>query len=208
MNVGLATGSGMMVERVRIYDCYSPSAVASPPPNGTTEAWLVVGRRGGKSFILSTIAVYLACFRDWRQYLGPGERAIATVMIVAADLKQCRVILRYVEGLLRSAPMLSALITNKTRERVDLSNRVTIESHAASFRSTRGYSLIAVLCDELGFWPTDENSAEPDKEVINALRPGLANIPGSMLLCASSPYARRGELWSAHRKHWTKPLTR
>src|SRR5262245_31979976 len=45
---------------------------------GTDEAWLVVGRRGGKSFILATIAVFLACFRDWRSYLGPGERG--TVM--------------------------------------------------------------------------------------------------------------------------------
>ena len=159
-------------------------------------------QEGGKSFILSLIACYLACFCDWRQYLAAGERA--TVMIVCADLKQTRVIPRYVEGLLRSTSMLSALITNKTRQSITLSNRVVIESHAASFRSTRGYSLIAVLCDELGFWPTDENSAEPDKEILNALRPGLANIPGSMLLCASSPYARRGELWNAHRKHYGK----
>ena len=30
----------------------------NPPPGGTNEAWLVVGRRGGKSFILATIAVF------------------------------------------------------------------------------------------------------------------------------------------------------
>ena len=173
-----------------------------PPPSGTTEAWLVVGRRGGKSFILATIAVYLACFHDWRQYLGPGERA--TVMVVCADLKQTRVILRYVEGLLRSTPMLAALITNKTRERIDLSNRVTVEAHAASFKFPRGYSSIAALLDEMAFWPVDENAAEPDKEILTALRPGLANIPGSMLLCASSPYARRGELWNAFRRWYGK----
>ena len=49
--------------------------------NGHKEAWLVIGRRGGKSFILALIAVYLACFKDWGQYLGPGERG--TIMIVA-----------------------------------------------------------------------------------------------------------------------------
>ena len=30
-----------------------------PPEGGSNEAWLVCGRRGGKSFILATIAVYL-----------------------------------------------------------------------------------------------------------------------------------------------------
>ena len=65
---------------------HSVQAAHSPPPNGATEAWLVVGRRGGKSFMLATIACYLACFKDWRRYLGPGERG--TIMVIAADRKQ------------------------------------------------------------------------------------------------------------------------
>jgi hypothetical protein len=84
---------------------------------------------------------------------------------------------------------------------LDLSNRVTLEVHTASYRTTRGYTIVAALLDELAFWPTDD-SAEPDREVINAIRPGMINIPGSMLLCASSPYARRGALFDAHRKHF------
>jgi hypothetical protein len=32
----------------------------------------------------------------------------------------------------------------------------------------------------------------------------MATIPGAMLLAASSPYARRGELFNAHRKHFGK----
>ena len=32
----------------------------------------------------------------------------------------------------------------------------------------------------------------------------MATIPGAMLLCASSPYARRGALWDAHRRHYGK----
>ena len=67
----------------------------------------------------------------------------------------------------------------------------------------RGYTIVAALCDELAFWPTDD-SAEPDYEVLNALRPGMVTIPNAMLLCASSPYARRGALWDAHRRHFGK----
>jgi hypothetical protein len=31
-----------------------------------------------------------------------------------------------------------------------------------------------------------------------------STVPNAMLLCASSPYARRGALWDAHRRHFGK----
>ena len=40
--------------------------------------------------------------------------------------------------------------------------------------------------------------------MLAALRPGMSNVPGSMLLCASSPYARKGALWDAYRRHYGK----
>jgi hypothetical protein len=129
----------------------------TPSLGGHREAWLVIGRRGGKSFVLALIAVYLAAFRDYRRFLGPGERA--TVMVIAADRKQARVIMRYVTGLLQSVPMLSQLVEGERVEAVDLANRVTLEVHTASFRTTRGYTIAAALCDELAFWSNDEGSA-------------------------------------------------
>jgi hypothetical protein len=68
------------------------------PTAGFNEAWLVVGRRGGKSLMLALIAVYLACFIDWSAFLSRGERG--TILVVAADKKQARVIFRYVRAFL------------------------------------------------------------------------------------------------------------
>ena len=169
-----------------------------PPTTPATEAWLVCGRRAGKSFILALIAVFLACFHSYRQHLAPGERA--TILVVAADRKQARVIMRYVRGLLTNVAMLARMIEREAAESFDLDNGVTIEVGTVSFRSTRGYTIVAALLDELAFWPTDD-SANPDSEVIAAIRPGMATIPGAMLLCASSPYARRGSLYDAYRRH-------
>jgi hypothetical protein len=191
----------MTKEQLALYRKYTGGR-KTPPREPLYEAWLICGRRAGKSFVLALVAVYLACFKDWRQYLGPGERG--TIMIIAADRRQARVIMRYVKGLLASVPMLSRQVEGETRESVALRNRITVEVHTASFRTTRGYSIVAALLDEIAFWPVDENSADPDFEIINALRPGKATIPGAMLLCASSPYARRGALWDAHRKHFGK----
>ncbi len=62
------------------------------PAGGFHEAWLCVGRRGGKSIVLALIAVFLATFVDWSPYLSPGERG--TVMVIATDRRQSRVIFR------------------------------------------------------------------------------------------------------------------
>ena len=64
----------------------------------------------------------------------------------------------------------------------------------------RGYTLLACVCDEIAFWRS-EDSANPDKEIIAGVRPGLASIPSSLLLCISSPYARRGALWNTYSRH-------
>src|SRR5258706_14390802 len=73
-----------------------------PPTVVASEGWLVCGRRAGKSFVLALIAVFLACFHDYRQYLTPAERG--TVFIIATDRNQPRIILRYIRTLLTREP--------------------------------------------------------------------------------------------------------
>jgi hypothetical protein len=172
-----------------------------PPVGVVREGYLCCGRRAGKSFVLALTAVWLACFCDWHDCLTPGERGV--IMIIAADRKQARVIFRYVSALLK-VPLLAPLVERSAAERIDLAGDVTIEIMTASFRTTRGYTTVAVLLDELAFFQSDEGSANPDTEIIAALKPAMATVPGSMLLCASSPYARRGSLWNAYRQHFGK----
>ena len=169
------------------------------PTTPAREAWVVVGRRGGKSRIAALVAVYLGVFRDYRAHLAPGE--VATVAVIAADRRQARTVMRYITGFLDAVPMLTRMVTSRTRETIELDNRVVIEIHTASFRSTRGYTLAGCIADEVAFWRS-EDSANPDQEIINGLRPGLATIPGALLLGISSPYARKGALWDAYRKHY------
>lgn len=176
-----------------------------PPVTAFKEAALVIGRRGGKSRVLATIAVFLATFRSYEEFLAPGE--VATIAIIAADRRQARSIFRFIEGLLMNVPMLAGLIQDQTADTIGLSNRVQIEIATASFRVTRGYTFAAVLADETAFWRSDD-SANPDVEIFAALRPGLATIPGSMLLNASSPYRKRGVLYSTYAKHYGRDESR
>jgi hypothetical protein len=172
-----------------------------PPSQPVKEAWLPIGRKGGKSRILALIATYLAAFVDWRKHLSVGERGV--IMIVAQDRAAAQVIMEYISGNFNSVPMLEQLIERETADRLDLTNRLSIRVPTCTIRGVRGPTVVAALCDEIAFWK-DENSANPDEEVIASVRPAMATIGGGLLLCASSPYARKGALWQASQKHYGK----
>jgi hypothetical protein len=158
-----------------------------------------MARRAGKSIIAALVAVYLAVFR--RYHLAAGE--VGVVMILATDRRQARVIMGYVTALLDGVPMLARLVAHRTAESVTLMNGITIEIHTSNFRAVRGYTIVAAVCDEIAFW-SSENSANPDTEVLAAIRPAMATVPNALLLCISSAYARRGALYEAHRQHFGK----
>src|SRR5262249_15021340 len=109
-------------EAVTYRSCTGRGALPATPFN---EAWLICGRRAGKSFVLALVAVFLGAFKDYRRFLGPGERA--TIMVIATDRKQARTIFRYIRGLLSDVPMLAPLVERESHDSIDLRNGVTIE---------------------------------------------------------------------------------
>jgi len=54
---------------------------------------------------------------------------------------------------------------------------------SCSFRSIRGRSLVCAIFDEIAFWQSD--GANPDREILAAVRPGQATIPDSKLIVIS-----------------------
>jgi hypothetical protein len=181
-------------------DVFAKHTGVSPPKQQAREAYLIVGRRGGKSRIAALIAVFLAAFREYK--LAIGERGV--LMVLAADRRQAGNVFGYIEGLIDSTPPLAAMVVGRTRESIDLNNGIAIEVHVSNYRSVRGYTVVGAICDEIAFWYS-EDSANPDSEVVNAIHPAMSTVPGSMLIAISSPYARRGLLWRQYTKHYGKP---
>jgi len=168
-----------------------------PPVRPFREVWGVIGRRGGKSFIAAVIAVFLALFRDFSQYLNVGERGV--IQIIAADKAQAKVLLQYVKGLLHGVPVFEQYIARELREGVELKNGISIEIATASFRTVRGRTLVAAILDEAAFWRSEGQN--PDREVLSAVRPASASIPNALILVISSPYSRTGVLWDHYDKY-------
>jgi hypothetical protein len=169
------------------------------PGQRVEELVAIIGRRGGKSRAIATLAAYLAALRDYSHVLAPGERGV--LLAIAPDQRQARVVFDYCAAIFESTPLLRALIANRTADTLSLKNNVDIEVRSASFRRLRGHTFIAAIADELAFFFADESSANPDSEILAALRPGLATTNG-LLVMISSPYAKKGELYEAHKRHF------
>ena len=158
------------------------------PSERVSELWCVIGRRGGKSRAMAVLATYLAGLCDYGDKLVRGEKGL--VLLIAPDMKQATVLLDYAEGCLQSTPMLRQLIEQRTKDTLVLKTGITLAVRSASFRRIRGMTCVAVLADECAFWMSDE-SANPDVEILNALRPTLATTQGP-LIAISSPVRSKG----------------
>ncbi len=157
----------------------------------------VIGRRGGKSSGISVLATHIAGLCE-HPALVRGERGV--LLIIAPDQKQADIVLDYITANFEGSPILKQLVDVRTARSLRLNNNVTIEVRASDFRNLRGPTFIAVIIDEVAFL-LNENSANPDDEILNAVRPGLATTGGPLIMI-SSPYARRGELWRTYQKHF------
>lgn len=170
-----------------------------PPEGPAREGWIIVGRRGGKSLIAALVALWAAVFRSYAGILAPGERGL--VMVVAADRRQARVVFRYIMAFFDRIPGLGQLVARRTQDALHLTNGISIEIHTPSFRTIRGYTVVCLIGDEAPIWRTGD-SANPDAEIFNAVRPAQATVAGAVFLVIGSPYARRGSVWEAWTKHF------
>jgi hypothetical protein len=169
-----ANGEPLTDDELLIFTQYTGRVKA--PTKRVDELWCAIGRRGGKSRAMATMAAYSAGLCDHSDKLARGERGV--VLLIAQDKRAAKVGLDYAEGAFDSTPMLRQLIKERRREELVLTNGITLEVRAPTLRGVRGTTCVAVICDEIAFWRSEE-SANPDAEILHAVRPTLATSGGS-----------------------------
>jgi hypothetical protein len=163
------------------------------------ELIVIAGRRAGKSTAMAIFCIWVAALCDHRGALAPGE--IGVCLLVSRDQRVSRMLVDRIAGIMERSEPLSSMIANRTADSVELSNYVSIEVRPARFRTLRGPTYVAVLADEIAFWHTATDYAEPDVEILAAARPGLLTTRGPLLMI-SSAYAKRGELYDAYKRYF------
>ena len=171
-----------------------------PPTVPPSEIYIIVGRRGGKSFMSSLKAVHLACFNSYKKYLAAGERAV--ILVLARDREQAKVCFGYIAGIIHRVAPLAAMVVSEKADEIELDNGTVIMVKTSDFRSVRGLTLAGVIADEVAYW--DSEGVSPDTEIFAALRPAMATIPGSKLIAISSPYSKHGIMYEMHRECFGK----
>ena len=163
---------------------------------------LLVGRRGGKSFLASLLGAHIAVFSGKERYLARSE--VGMVAIIAPSKKQARKTMQFLR-MAFDAPMLKQKIVNETANGFLLSNNVEVSVLTGNPSLVRGWSLLAAIVDECCHFQTDaEEKKTSDVEIIRAVTPGLLNARGS-LYAISSPYIEDGWAYRTWERCWGKP---
>jgi len=167
-------------------------------PTDIRQLWIMAGRRSGKSLFAAFLGVYEALFRDWSSVLTRGETGI--VGVICPDRMQGRVVFNYARAFCAGIPLIQPLVKKVTAESIRFRNGIVLEIRTASYRTPRGYSIVCFIVDEADFL-RDDASANPFKEILTAVKPGMATTKG-LLVVISTPYARTGEFYKAHERYW------
>jgi hypothetical protein len=163
-------------------------------PKEQIDVSIIAGRRGGKT---SKIAAPVAVFEAFRDHgLPPGEEGY--VLLLAPQRAQARIAFRAIRRYIMSSPVLSKHVIRVFKDEIKLDNGITICCGTASYVAVRGVTIVAVICDEMAFWRHDETSANPEQEILDALRPGMATVRNPKLIKISTPFRKEGILWNEY----------
>ena len=110
-------GLPMATDELVLFNCHTGRSL--PPIGGSKETYLIIGRRGGKSFISALIT----CFIDFKPFITVGETLV--VMCLARDKEQARIVFRYVKAILNYIPALRSMIVDQRTDEIELTTGLT-----------------------------------------------------------------------------------
>lgn len=180
---------------------FTEVAGRSPPTKPVREFVAAAGRGAGKDSVISLDATHAAISFDPKGKLRPGEYAY--VMCIACDRDQAGILFNFIRGYFDEVPALKKMVRDVSGDTITLSNKVIIEVRTNSYRGVRGRSVLRAILDEVAHFRSD-NSANPDFELHGALTPGLARVPGSMMVLISSAHKRSGLLYERYKSYFGK----
>ena len=129
----------------------------------------VIGRRGGKSRAMATLATYIAGLCDHCDALVPGERGV--LLCVALDQRVAKIILDYAEACFERSPILKQLIVNRTADALELANGITLRSAPGVFPQAPWPHVHRRRRRRVGLLVRGHSLRQPGVEILNAVEP-------------------------------------
>lgn len=179
-------------------------------PHEHNEAWIVAGIRGGKSDRLAaTVVAYEAVCGGHEGHIRAGK--LGYCLQVCQDLRFARESLHGIEATLKTMPFLMTPLTvpgiwsgkngerigNRTADVIRLWNGMAIRTMPPTVKAIRGYDAAVGVLDEVGVWPTEDEKANVDKEVLSQIKSRQAQFDPRHIktIGISSPWTMGGLLY-------------
>jgi hypothetical protein len=169
------------------------------PEKPFNDVIVLAGRRSGKSKLAAYLGLYEILEGKHEECLSPGEKG--HVSCFSPTLRQSQQVIGYVKGAIGNNPALQSKIVKELSEEVFLSNRLVFGAYVSNSRSLRGFSIPCCVLDESCFFQVGEGP-NADREIINAIRPGMSQFKNPRLLIISSPYVKNGQVWEDFQKFY------
>ena len=165
-------------------------------PKKYKEAWVIAGRRSGKSDALAaTIVAYEGCFGGHEQYLRKGQKAY--IYQIAQDMRMAAYSLHFIYATLKTSRAMMEMVDGEPiANEIRLKNDIVIKVLPPTLKSVRGFACPVAVLDEVGVWYQESDSANPDYEIYRAIKPAQIQFPNKLLVGISSPYNKQGLLWT------------
>lgn len=160
----------------------------------------VIGRQSGKSTELTAFgAAYEIALGGHTQMANGLEIMFA---FIAHNKGLAQMNMKGILRVLRSSPLLNDEIMpdEPGDEIVRFKHGIIMQAFTNTLTSSRGYGVMGVVMDELGFWYKDAQSANPDKEVETALQYAMQRFEHAKQFRITTPWTKEGlayEAWLA-----------
>lgn len=170
------------------------------PKKPFKDVTIVCGRRSGKTGRFGVnIAMFEALLGGHEKHLRKTERG--HIVLMAQSLKAVNEAMLLARAKIAEVPQLREQVDGEpTASEIRFKNRMVLSIWPCTFTSIRGLSIPVAILDEVGVW--DVEGANPDREVLAAIRPAMATFKRPLLVKLSTPWAKAGVLWDDFDKAW------
>lgn len=180
-------------------------------PAGFREAWIIAGRRSGKSSGAAALAVYecVVLGREHAAFLLPGQRG--TFGIASRTIGQALETFRYARSLAETyfAGELIEALESQSGGTLRFKSGIDLKVAVGSASSLRGATYVGFIAEEAAVMTTDD--AEADRslaEILSVVRFGMlapAGAPVRRLLVITSPGTRDDIVFETGAKFANRP---
>lgn len=192
-----ARGEELTEEQVALFERHAGRPWPGPgePPG---EVHVVAGRQSGKTgYLAPTLILHAALDPETVRELGAGYWR--DVVLVAPTQRQARIAYQRIRGLVEGRAELKRYLRGEpTLHELEFEFGVRLGIWAAHGAHLRGTQPRLVLLDEACWLGIEGPRA--DQEIVEAVRPGMALVPGAQVVTISTPAWEQGYVWETWRR--------